>query len=160
MSCTPVNLGCGRYCSWHIRSCEGDRSDYNQDSFHAVHLRTLLWLYSNPIGLSEYQSGPRRARTVDPRIKSPLLYRLSYRPHCNLAKSPPNTRRILAEFYRPFDARIKRSRMARAKPSPAGSTTTTDFKPFASPSRSAAYITLAKSSTEFGAAKRITFAGV
>ena len=25
-------------------------------------------------------SGPRRARTVDPRIKSPLLYRLSYRP--------------------------------------------------------------------------------
>jgi hypothetical protein len=25
--------------------------------------------------------GPRRARTVDPRIKSPLLYRLSYRPH-------------------------------------------------------------------------------
>ena len=26
-------------------------------------------------------SGPRRARTVDPRIKSPLLYRLSYRPH-------------------------------------------------------------------------------
>jgi hypothetical protein len=24
--------------------------------------------------------GPRRARTVDPRIKSPLLYRLSYRP--------------------------------------------------------------------------------
>ena len=29
-------------------------------------------------------SGPRRARTVDPRIKSPLLYRLSYRPHCTL----------------------------------------------------------------------------
>ena len=28
--------------------------------------------------------GPRRARTVDPRIKSPLLYRLSYRPHCTL----------------------------------------------------------------------------
>ena len=27
-------------------------------------------------------SGPRQARTVDPRIKSPLLYRLSYRPHC------------------------------------------------------------------------------
>jgi hypothetical protein len=27
------------------------------------------------------KSGPRRARTVDPRIKSPLLYRLSYRPH-------------------------------------------------------------------------------
>ena len=26
-------------------------------------------------------SGPRQARTVDPRIKSPLLYRLSYRPH-------------------------------------------------------------------------------
>ena len=26
------------------------------------------------------KSGPRRARTVDPRIKSPLLYRLSYRP--------------------------------------------------------------------------------
>ena len=29
----------------------------------------------------EGRSGPRRARTVDPRIKSPLLYRLSYRPH-------------------------------------------------------------------------------
>ena len=28
-----------------------------------------------------HKSGPRRARTVDPRIKSPLLYRLSYRPH-------------------------------------------------------------------------------
>ena len=28
-----------------------------------------------------YVSGPRQARTVDPRIKSPLLYRLSYRPH-------------------------------------------------------------------------------
>ena len=51
-------------------------------------------------------SGPRQARTVDPRIKSPLLYRLSYRPHCNLAKSPPNTRRILchsqAENYTQF----------------------------------------------------------
>ena len=33
---------------------------------------------------SELKSGPRRARTVDPRIKSPLLYRLSYRPHCTL----------------------------------------------------------------------------
>ena len=34
------------------------------------------------IGLNE-RSGPRQARTVDPRIKSPLLYRLSYRPHVN-----------------------------------------------------------------------------
>ena len=33
---------------------------------------------------TSWQSGPRRARTVDPRIKSPLLYRLSYRPHCTL----------------------------------------------------------------------------
>jgi hypothetical protein len=32
-------------------------------------------------------SGPRRARTVDPRIKSPLLYRLSYRPHFTLNKT-------------------------------------------------------------------------
>ena len=33
-------------------------------------------------GVSIKNCGPRRARTVDPRIKSPLLYRLSYRPHC------------------------------------------------------------------------------
>ena len=34
--------------------------------------------------MSRKNCGPRRARTVDPRIKSPLLYRLSYRPHCTL----------------------------------------------------------------------------
>ena len=34
------------------------------------------------LGSKFLESGPRRARTVDPRIKSPLLYRLSYRPHC------------------------------------------------------------------------------
>ena len=34
------------------------------------------------IAFSFMKCGPRRARTVDPRIKSPLLYRLSYRPHC------------------------------------------------------------------------------
>jgi hypothetical protein len=32
-------------------------------------------------GIRRHKGGPRRARTVDPRIKSPLLYRLSYRPH-------------------------------------------------------------------------------
>ena len=34
-------------------------------------------------------SGPRRARTVDPRIKSPLLYRLSYRPHFTAISDKP-----------------------------------------------------------------------
>jgi Zn-dependent oligopeptidase len=53
----------------------------------AIQLNPVLFnriksLYEN----RESESGPRRARTVDPRIKSPLLYRLSYRPHCNLAK--------------------------------------------------------------------------
>jgi hypothetical protein len=43
-------------------------------STHSWKVRTALRLM--------IVGGPRRARTVDPRIKSPLLYRLSYRPHC------------------------------------------------------------------------------
>ena len=39
--------------------------------------------------VSRHKCGPRRARTVDPRIKSPLLYQLSYRPHCALVLSLP-----------------------------------------------------------------------
>ena len=51
------------------------------------------------------KGGPRRARTVDPRIKSPLLYRLSYRPHCTLQISAfyaekAVTRVIVSEIYR------------------------------------------------------------
>jgi hypothetical protein len=44
------------------------------------------WAQKSPHigGLGIKSCGPRRARTVDPRIKSPLLYRLSYRPHCTL----------------------------------------------------------------------------
>jgi hypothetical protein len=48
--------------------------------------------------------GPRRARTVDPRIKSPLLYRLSYRPHCALTcqyfKSRTNRTEVLGPTLR------------------------------------------------------------
>jgi hypothetical protein len=43
----------------------------------------------SPKGFNQ-ESGPRRARTVDPRIKSPLLYRLSYRPHPSDSAKRPN----------------------------------------------------------------------
>ena len=79
--------------------------------FHFKVFEVLLFLQSI--------RGPRRARTVDPRIKSPLLYRLSYRPHCDLVTSSKTIGKFHPD-YRLFAARLNRSRMAVAMPSPVG----------------------------------------
>ena len=84
--------------------------------------------------------GPRRARTVDPRIKSPLLYRLSYRPHCALtiqySKSQANRIGVFW-LYLPREARSNRSLIATARPSPTGAITAISLIPWLSPERSA-----------------------
>ena len=58
------------------------------DDHYTYLLRTCRWSGNEKprswAGCRLRNSGPRRARTDDPRIKSPLLYRLSYRPHCTL----------------------------------------------------------------------------
>ena len=63
-------------------------------------------------------------------------------------------------IYRPFDARIRRSRIAIARPSPVGCSTTTSAKPNSSAFLSAAYKSRANSSMLFGAASRLTPVGV